>query len=80
MQLYIRDAIISVTTPVKALKGFSRITLKSGESKTVRFAVGSEELSLWNRQMKHVVEPGTFEVMIGSASEDIRQKNSLIVN
>jgi len=80
VQLYIHDAISSVTTPVKALKGFSRIALKSGESKTVRFTLGPEELSLWNRQMKHVVEPGTFEVMIGSSSEDIRQKNSLIVN
>jgi beta-glucosidase len=79
-QLYIRDVIGSVTTPVKALKGFDRITLKPGESGTVNFKIGSEQLSLWNREMKHVVEPGEFKLMVGSTSEDIRQTSSLWVS
>lgn len=78
-QLYVRDVVSSVTTPVLALKGFSRIVLNPGESKTVSFKVGAEALSLWNRQMKQVVEPGVFKIMIGSSSEDIRQQNSLLV-
>jgi beta-glucosidase len=78
-QLYIRDVVSSVTTPVLALKGFSRITLNPGESKTASFKVGPEALSLWNRQMKQVVEPGVFKIMVGSSSEDIRQQDSLLV-
>ncbi|MDD4922260.1 MAG: glycoside hydrolase family 3 C-terminal domain-containing protein [Bacteroidales bacterium] len=79
VQLYIRDEIGSVTTPVLALKGFNRISLKPGETGTVTFRIGAEELSLWNRQMKRVVEPGEFKVMIGSSSDDIRQNGSLWV-
>jgi beta-glucosidase len=78
-QLYIRDEISSVTTPVIALKGFSRINLKPGESGTVKFKIGPEHLSLWNREMKRVVEPGMFKIMIGSASDDIRLTDSLKV-
>jgi len=79
VQLYIRDVLGSVTTPVMALKGFGRITLKPGESGVVHFKIGPEQLALWNREMKHVVEPGEFKIMIGSSSEDIRLKNSLWV-
>jgi len=79
VQLYLRDAISSVTTPVKSLKGFQRITLKPGESGTVKFRIDNKELMLWNRQMKHVVEPGEFNVMIGSSSEDIRAQDSFYV-
>ena len=79
-QLYIRDVIGSVTTAIKALKGFSRITLKPGESGTVSFKITPEQLSLWNREMKQVVEPGEFKIMLGSSSEDIRQTASLWVN
>jgi beta-glucosidase len=78
-QLYIRDVIASVTTPVKALKGFNRISLKPGESGKVQFKLNHRELMLWNRQMKQVVEPGEFKVMVGSSSEDIRQKGSFWV-
>lgn len=78
-QLYVRDVVSSVTTPVKALKGFARITLKPGENGTVEFKVGAEALALWNRQMEHVVEPGAFDIMVGSASDDIRQNGKLIV-
>jgi beta-glucosidase len=71
-QLYIRDVVGSVTRPVKELKGFKRITLESGEKRTVKFTLGSEELSFTNRDMKRVVEPGTINVMIGRSSEDIQ--------
>ena len=79
VQLYIRDEIGSVTTPVKALKGFKRIFLEAGESKIVSFNITEEALSLWNRDMKRVVEPGTFKIMIGSASDDIRSSGILEV-
>lgn len=79
VQLYIRDVVASVTTPVKALKGFKRISLKPGESGIVKFKLDNKELMLWNRQMKHVVEPGEFKVMIGSSSEDIRATGSFYV-
>lgn len=78
-QLYIRDEVASVTTPILALKGFRRISLKPGDSGIVKFKIGPEHLSLWNREMKRVVEPGMFKVMVGSASDDIRLKDSLKV-
>src|SRR3569833_601597 len=56
VQLYIRDVVASVSTPVKALKGFKRITLKPGESGKVNFNLDSKELMIWNREMKHVLE------------------------
>lgn len=79
VQLYLRDVIASVTTPVKSLKGFKRISLKPGESGTVQFKIDNKELMLWNRQMKQVVEPGEFKVMVGSSSEDIRLRGSFYV-
>jgi len=78
-QLYIRDEVSSVTTPIMALKGFNRINLKPGESGVIKFKIRPEDLSLWNRQMKRVVEPGIFKIMVGSASDDIRQTDSLKV-
>lgn len=78
-QLYIRDVLSSVTTPKLALKGFQRITLKPGESGTVYFKIGPGQLSLWNEEMKRVVEPGEFRIMVGSSSADIRQSGSLWV-
>lgn len=76
VQLYLRDELGSVTTPVIALKGFNRVNLKPGESKIVNFKIGCEQLSLWNRDMKQVVEPGEFKIMVGSSSSDIRQKSN----
>ncbi|HTJ14900.1 MAG TPA: glycoside hydrolase family 3 N-terminal domain-containing protein [Dinghuibacter sp.] len=78
-QLYIHDVVGSVTTPNKALRGFVRINLDPGETKTVRFPLGPDQLSLWNRQMKRVVEPGEFRIMVGSSSRDIRLEGSLWV-
>jgi beta-glucosidase len=79
VQLYLRDEISSVTTPSISLKGFNRITLKPDETGTVNFQLGPEQLSLWNREMKRVVEPGEFKIMVGSSSADIRQTGSLWV-
>jgi beta-glucosidase len=79
VQLYLRDVVSSVTTPVMSLRGFNRISLKPGESGVVKFSISREHLALWNRQMKQVVEPGEFNVMVGSSSADIRQKGSLWV-
>ncbi len=72
VQLYIRDVISSVTTPVMQLRGFGKVVLEPGEKKEVDFNLGPEDLSLLNRHMESVVEPGTFRVMIGSSSKDIR--------
>ena len=79
VQLYVRDVIASVTTPIKSLKGFKRIGLKPGESGEVKFKLDSKELALWNRQMKQVVEPGEFKITVGSSSEDIRAGGSFYV-
>ncbi len=79
VQLYLRDVVASVTRPVKELKGFNRITLEPGEKKTVKFTVASEQLSLINRDMKRVVEPGIFKVMVGKSSEDIQLTGSFEV-
>lgn len=70
VQLYIRDVVSSVTRPVKELKGFARITLKPGETKRVSFDITTEKLAFHNIDMKYVMEPGDFEIMIGSSSRD----------
>lgn len=72
VQLYISDPVASVSQAPVLLKAFERIALKKGESKKVTFLLGPEELSLYNREMKQVVEPGEFKVKIGAASDDIR--------
>ncbi|MFI3315699.1 MAG: glycoside hydrolase family 3 N-terminal domain-containing protein [Rikenellaceae bacterium] len=71
-QLYIRDLFSSVTTPVRALKGFKKVFLKRGESTRVEINVDKSQLALWNVNMEQVVEPGTFEVHVGSSVEDIK--------
>ncbi|MBN1290518.1 MAG: glycoside hydrolase family 3 C-terminal domain-containing protein [Candidatus Latescibacteria bacterium] len=80
VQLYINDVISSVTTPVKELRGFKKVTLKPGETKTVDFTLMPEHLSLLDRHLERIVEPGTFEVMVGHSSQDIRLKGSFKVN
>jgi beta-glucosidase len=72
VQLYTRDLVSSVTTYEKNLRGFKRIQLQPGETKTVNFVLRPDDLALWDRSMRFVVEPGKFKVMIGSSSEDIR--------
>jgi beta-glucosidase len=72
VQLYTRDMVSSVTTYEKNLRGFERVELKPGETRSLKFVLASPDLALWDRNMRFVVEPGTFRVMIGSSSEDIR--------
>ena len=72
VQLYTRDLVSSVTTYEKNLRAFERIRLLPGETKTVSFTLRPDDLALWDRSMRFVVEPGKFWVMIGSSSEDIR--------
>lgn len=71
VQLYIRDVAASVTRPVKELKGFQRITLQPGEKKRVEFKLTAGELGFYNREMRFVVEPGEFRVMVGPNSVEL---------
>jgi beta-glucosidase len=73
VQLYIRDAMSSVTRPVKELKGFKRITLKPDERRTVSFTLLPSHLSMYNKEMKRVVEPGEFEIMVGPNSVELQK-------
>ncbi len=70
VQMYIRDKVSSVTRPVKELKGFQRITLKPGETKTVTMEITPEQLAFYNIDMQYTVEPGEFEIMVGNSSQD----------
>ncbi len=74
VQLYVRDVVASVSRPVMELKGFKRISLNPGEVKEVEFTLFAEQLAFYDEYMRLVVEPGAFELMIGSSSEDIRLK------
>src|SRR5438874_8208764 len=71
-QLYIRDAVSLATRPVKELRGFRRITLQPGETRTVTFDIGPEHLAYHGADMKRVVEPGRFDIMVGGSSTDLR--------
>jgi beta-glucosidase len=68
VQLYIRDVVSSVTRPTEELRGFERVTLSPGQTRTVTFVLGPAELSLIDRHMQRVVEPGRFDVMAGTSS------------
>jgi len=72
VQLYVHDDEASVTRPVIELKRFERVTLKPGEKKTVRFELTPDDLALWNSQMRHVVEPGTFTLSSGPDSATLK--------
>ena len=76
-QLYIRIPIASVAQPVKALKGFKRLTLEPGEERTVRFEMPTDLLAFYGLDMKPIVEPGKVLVMVGSSSEDIRLRGEV---
>lgn len=71
VQLYIRDVVATMTRPVKELKGFQRVTLQPGEKRRVEFVLDREHLGFWNREMRYVVEPGEFRVMVGSSSANV---------
>ena len=72
VQLYLHQQVASVTRPVKELKGFQRVTLAPGESKTLTFTIGPHELRMYNQAMQRVVEPGAFDIMVGGNSQDLK--------
>ena len=72
VQLYVRDVLSSLTRPVKELKGFRRVTLAPGAAQTLEFELDREAFAFWNAEMKHVVEPGEFEIMAGGDSANLK--------
>ena len=80
VQLYVHDLVASIARPVKELKGFERIHLAVGESKTVTFTIGADQLSFYNADLKKVVEPGDFDIMVGSNSRDVKKARLTVKN
>lgn len=78
-QLYIRDEYASVVRALRQLKHFKRFFLKQGEKKTIVFTLVEEDLSIINQKMERIVEPGSFQLMIGAASDDIRVSKTISV-
>ena len=78
-QMYIRDEVSSVTRPVKELKDFARNSLEPGQTKTVTFKITPQKLAFYNREMKRVVEPGEFEVLIGPDSERLEKASFFVL-
>ena len=74
VQLYVRDVAASIARPVKELKGFQRVTLQPGQKRSVEFVLSAGHLGFYNRDMKFVVEPGEFRVMVGANSQDVIEK------
>lgn len=79
VQVYINDKFSSTTTPVMRLVAFEKVSLKPGKNERVAFEVHASELGLWNSSMEYVVEPGEFELLVGSSAEDIRLKETFEV-
>lgn len=80
VQLYVRDKVSTVATPIQQLKAFQKVLVKSGESQCVELSLPIAELALYNAKMEEVVEPGDFEIQIGAASDDIRFKKTITIN
>ncbi|KAJ5512674.1 Glycoside hydrolase superfamily [Penicillium fimorum] len=79
VQVYIQDNIASVVVPNRSLKGFKKVVIPAGKTKTVKIPIKVEDIGLWNTRMKYVVEPGTFTALVGSSSEDIRGNATFVV-
>ncbi|WP_462221168.1 beta-glucosidase BglX [Ferruginibacter sp.] len=73
VQLYIRDMVASVVRPVKELKGFQKIFLKKGESKTVKFIITVDDLKFYNNELKYAAESGAFKIFIGTSSAEVKE-------
>lgn len=80
VQLYIQDILSSVVRPVQELKGFQRIHLKTGEEQTIEFEITPEMLEQLDQDLNTIVEAGTFRIMVGASSKDLRLKTNLTVN
>jgi beta-glucosidase len=79
VQLYVRDPIASVARPVIELKGFQRVHLRAGEARELSFTITPAMLEMLGRDMKRVVEPGEFRILVGGSSTDIRLQGTLAV-
>lgn len=79
VQVYIQDEIASVVVPNRQLRGFDKVVIPAGKTKTVKIPVKIQDIGVWNSRMKYVVEPGRFTVLVGSSSEDIRGNSTFTV-
>jgi beta-glucosidase len=78
VQLYIRDMVASVVRPVKELKGFQKIFLKKGESKTLKFIITADDLKFYNNELKYAAEPGEFKIFIGTSSAEVKEAGFIL--
>ena len=76
VQLYVADKVASMVRPVKELKGFQKVFIPKGQTKRVDFVLHAHDLGFWDNTMQYVVEPGTFEIMVGKNSEDLQKKDA----
>ena len=79
VQLYIHDELASVSRPVLSLRGFQRVRLAPGEEREVQFEIGPDALRMLDRDLRWVVEPGGFRILVGASSKDLRLRGTLIV-
>ncbi len=80
VQLYIRDMVGSIVRPVKELKGFQKVMLKAGETKTLIFIISEESLKFYNGDLQHVTEPGHFKVFVGNSSANVKEADFKLTN
>jgi beta-glucosidase len=80
VQLYMRDPVASVSRPVKQLRGFARVALAPGETRKVSFTLSSAQFALWSQQGDWRIEPGAIQLMLGSASDDIRARAEFAIS
>ncbi len=78
-QLYVRDVVASMVRPLMELKDFTRLTLEPGEKRRVTFRLSQDQLAFWDQNMRRIVEPGQFDVMVGTSSSDIRLRGAFTV-
>jgi beta-glucosidase len=78
VQMYVHQDYTSLKQPVETLKGFARVSLRPGESKTVRFLIGVDQVKFW-KDGHWAMEPGELQIMIGSSSQDIRLRQTLLL-
>ncbi|MBL0356388.1 MAG: beta-glucosidase BglX [Chitinophagaceae bacterium] len=79
VQLYIRDLFGSVVRPVKELKGFQKLFLKKGESKTVEFIITADDLRFYNDKLQYIYEPGDFKVFVGGSSDNVKEADFRLI-
>lgn len=77
VQLYVADKVASMVRPIKELKGFQKVFIPKGQTKRVEFKLNVKDLGFWNSLMQYVVEPGAFEIMVGTNSEELQKKEAV---